>query len=84
VDDGGIAMFFELLLDASDVLDREFQQSRSFGLCSFAIKDRLHHFKNVTFSLTHLHTVPVLYLDHRASPRPERGGHFYRVNTGHF
>jgi hypothetical protein len=68
VNDGGIAVCLELLLDASNLSDGELEQSRGFGLRAFAFKDGLHHLENIALTLTHLHTVPVLYLDHLAFP----------------
>jgi hypothetical protein len=67
VNDSRIAAFFEFALDASDVSDAEFEESCGFGLRPFAIQNRLHRLENVTLTLTHLDTVPVLYLDHLAS-----------------
>ena len=32
-----------------------------------AIENRLHHLENIAFTLTHLDTGPVLYLDHSMS-----------------
>jgi len=68
VDECDIAVRFQLALDASDLTDTSFEQSRSFGLCPFAVENHLHYFEHVSFTLTHLHTVRVLYLDHPASP----------------
>ena len=73
----------KLALDAPDLSGAELEESGRFGLGSVAVENGLHHLENVALALTHLHTGPVLYLDH-VSPPPERGGHFYRVNTGHF
>jgi hypothetical protein len=67
VNNGRVASLFEFALDASDLSDAEFEQSCGFGLRSLAFQDRLHHLENVTFPLTHLDTIPVLYLDHLAS-----------------
>jgi hypothetical protein len=68
VDECGIAIRFQFALDASDLTDASLEQSRSFDLCPFAVEDWLHHFEDITLTLTHLHTIRVLYLDHPASP----------------
>jgi hypothetical protein len=67
VDQGGIAVLLELALDASNLAGRELEQSGGFGLGALTIKNGLHHLENVAFPLTHLDTVPVLYLDHDLS-----------------
>jgi hypothetical protein len=68
VNQGGIALGFEFALDASDLTDGELEESGGFGLCPLAIEDGLHHLEDIAFTLTHLHTVPVLYPDHLLSP----------------
>jgi hypothetical protein len=68
VDECGIAVVFEFALNASNLADASFEQPRGFGLCPFAVENHLHHLEYVTFTLTHLDTIPELYLDHPASP----------------
>jgi hypothetical protein len=68
VDQSGIATGLELLLDASDLAGTEFEESGRLDLGAVAIEDRLYHLEDITLTLAHLHTVPVLYLDHLASP----------------
>jgi hypothetical protein len=68
VDQGGITARPELVLDASDLAGTESEESGRFGLGPLAIEDRLHHLEDIAFALAHLHTGPVLYLDHLAHP----------------
>jgi hypothetical protein len=67
VDENGVTTCFEFALDASDLAWASFEESCSLGLGPLSVEDRLHHLEDVTFTLTHLHTVPVLYLDHLVS-----------------
>jgi hypothetical protein len=67
VDNSGIAAF-ELALDASDLTDSSLEESGGLGPGSLAVENSLHHLEDVTLTLAHLHTVPVLYLDHLVPP----------------
>jgi hypothetical protein len=68
VDQGGVATGLELALDASDLSDAPLEESGGLGLGPLAVENGLHHLEDVTLTLAHLDTVPVLYLDHLASP----------------
>jgi len=68
VDEGGIAAGLELALDASDLADASLEEPGGLGLGSLAVENRLHHLEDITLPLTHLHTVPGLYLDHLVTP----------------
>ena len=68
VDEGGIAARFELAPDAPDLAGAALEESGGLGLGPLAVENQLHHLEDVALTLAHLHTVPVLYLDHLAPP----------------
>jgi hypothetical protein len=55
-------------LDASDVAGTESEESGRLDRGAVAGEDGSHHLEDIALTPAHLHTVPVLYLDHLASP----------------
>jgi hypothetical protein len=68
VDEYGIAAGFEFASDAADLANASLEQPCGLCLRPTTLDHPLHHLQNIPFTLTHLDTVPVLYLDHLVSP----------------